>query len=147
MPVCFNLAGKPPPVLPDAAGSRARHSFQTWIIPIPCENTQRIHLPVMQNGQKTSLMFGRTLYLSERAVQVAGRWPTDGYPRGKAGCLSPSLATGRPRPSRLHSRPQRTSHSAHHRLHTGTGRVLHQLAWHCCRLHVSSNQQTFVKLP
>lgn len=147
MPVCFNLAGKPPPVLPDAAGCRARHSFQTWIIPIPCENTQWINLPVLQNGQKRSLIFVKTLYLSERAVQVAGRWATDHYPRGKAGCPSPSRATGRPRPSRLHSRPRRTSHSARHRLHTGTGRELHQLACHCWKLHISSNQHTFVKLP
>lgn len=100
---------------------------------------------LLQNSQKRSLMFKRhagkkdkarqtwlllvrmsvyrhkiiVLYLSERAVQAAGRWERDGYPRGKAGCLSPSRAEGRPRPSQLHSPPRRTSHSARHRLHTG----------------------------
>lgn len=78
-------------------------------------------------------------YLDERAVQVAGMWAWGGYPRGKAGCLSPSWAAGRPHPSRLHSPPRRTSHSARHRLHTGTWKMLHWLACHCCsQLHIST---------
>lgn len=78
------------------------------------------------------------LYLSERAVQVAGRWARAGYPPGKAGCQSPNRAAGRPHPSRLHSPPRRTSHSARRRLRTGTGKTLHLLASHCYSLHIYS---------
>lgn len=74
------------------------------------------------------------LYLSERAVQVAGRWARDGYPPGRAGCPSPNRAAGWSHPSRLHSPPRRTSRSARRRLHTGTGKALRLLTCHCCSL-------------
>lgn len=128
----FDLSVKLPPVSPDAAGGRTRCSFQTWMLPTPCNSTNHFYLYVLQNdqercrgGKKNKVEAKKKCEvivscLSEKAVQEEGRSAKDGSPQGTPGCLNPSRAAGLAHPSQLRSPPRRTSHSARRRLNMRT---------------------------